>query len=146
MEYISTQQYMPGTYLEWFWIYLHILIIIQHMFYFVLKANNFSIILNNDKFNQLMKYVAFFILFWCCIICSYMFICFTISFSVSKKMIWYFLITEQNWFLLLLLLKKIGNARPGEGDCHPISPKTPAPHYQPIEEKKRKGKLLKTKK
>ena len=42
--------------------------------------------------------------------------------------------------LLLLLLKKIGNARPGEGDCHPISPKTPAPHYPPIEEKKRKGK------
>ena len=42
--------------------------------------------------------------------------------------------------ILLLLLKKIGNARPGEGDCHPISPKTPAPHYQPIEEKKRKGK------
>ena len=41
---------------------------------------------------------------------------------------------------LLLLLKKIGNARPGEGDCHPISPKTPAPHYQPVEEKKRKGK------
>ena len=34
--------------------------------------------------------------------------------------------------LLLLLLKKIGNARLGEGDCHPISPKTPAPHYQPI--------------
>ena len=42
--------------------------------------------------------------------------------------------------LLLLLLKKIGNARPGEGDCHPISPKLPAPHYQPIEEKKWKGK------
>ena len=42
--------------------------------------------------------------------------------------------------LLLLLLKKIGNARLGEGDYHPISPKTPAPHYQPIEEKKRKGK------
>ena len=42
--------------------------------------------------------------------------------------------------LLLLLLKKIGNARPGEGDCLPISQKTPAPHYQPIEEKKRKGK------
>ena len=36
--------------------------------------------------------------------------------------------------LLLLLLKKIGNARPGEGDCHPMSPKTPAPQYQPIEE------------
>ena len=44
------------------------------------------------------------------------------------------------YILLLLLLKKIGNARPGEGDWHPISPKTPAPHYQPIEEKKRKGK------
>ena len=42
--------------------------------------------------------------------------------------------------LSLLLLKKIGNARPGEGDCHPISPKTPVPHYQPIEEKKRNRK------
>ena len=40
--------------------------------------------------------------------------------------------------LLLLLLNKIGNASPGEGDWHPISPKTPAPHYQPIEEKKRR--------
>ena len=48
--------------------------------------------------------------------------------------------------VLLLLLKKIGNARPGEGDCHPMSPKTPATHYQPIEEKKRKGKSFKTKK
>ena len=48
--------------------------------------------------------------------------------------------------LLLSLLKKIGNARPGEGDGHPISPKTPTPPYQPIEEKKRKGKKLKTKK
>ena len=38
---------------------------------------------------------------------------------------------DANECLLLLLLKKIGNARPGEGDCHPISPKTPAPHYQP---------------
>ena len=42
--------------------------------------------------------------------------------------------------LLLLLLKNIGNARPGEGDWHSISPKTPAPHYQPTEEKKRNGK------
>ena len=42
--------------------------------------------------------------------------------------------------LLSLLLKKIGNTRPGEGDWHPIGPNTPAPHYQPIEEKKRKGK------
>ena len=47
---------------------------------------------------------------------------------------------EKEIKVLLLLLKKIGNARPGEGDCHPVSPKTPAPHYQPIEEKKRKGK------
>ena len=31
--------------------------------------------------------------------------------------------------LLSLLLKKIGNARQGEGDWHPISPKTTAPHY-----------------
>ena len=42
--------------------------------------------------------------------------------------------------IIIIIIKKIGNARPGEGDCHPISPKTPAPHYQPIEEKKRKGK------
>ena len=42
--------------------------------------------------------------------------------------------------VIIIIIKKIGNARPGEGDCHPISPKTPAPHYQPIEEKKRKGK------
>ena len=41
---------------------------------------------------------------------------------------------------LLLLLLKIGNTRPGEGDWHPISPKTPATHYQTIEEKKRKCK------
>ena len=26
---------------------------------------------------------------------------------------------------------------------HPISPKTPAPHYQPIDIKKRKGKIVK---
>ena len=48
----------------------------------------------------------------------------------------YFVVISRD-IILLLLLKKIGNARPGEGDCHPISPKTPAPHYQPIEEKKR---------
>ena len=48
--------------------------------------------------------------------------------------------------LLLLLLKKIGNARLGEGDCHPISPKTPAPHYQPIEGKEEKGKIVEDKK
>ena len=53
-------------------------------------------------------------------------------------LIYFFIYTREN--LLLLLLKNIGNARPGEGDWLPISPKTPAPHYQRIEEKKRKGK------
>ena len=44
--------------------------------------------------------------------------------------------------LLLLLLKKFGSARLGESDIHPISPKTPAPQYQPIDRKKRKGKRV----
>ena len=35
--------------------------------------------------------------------------------------------------LLLLLLEKVGNARLGESDQHPISPKTPTPQHQPIE-------------
>ena len=33
--------------------------------------------------------------------------------------------------LLLLLLKEIVNARLGESDQHPISPKTPTPQHQP---------------
>ena len=36
-------------------------------------------------------------------------------------------------------LIKVGNARLGEFDLHSICPKTPAPHYQPIERKKMKG-------
>ena len=44
--------------------------------------------------------------------------------------------------LLLLLLKKVSSASPGESDIHPISPKTPAPQYQPIDRKKRKGKRV----
>ena len=44
--------------------------------------------------------------------------------------------------LLLLLLKKVSSARLGESDIHPISPKTPAPQYQPIDRKKRKGKRV----
>ena len=44
--------------------------------------------------------------------------------------------------LLLLLFKKVGGARLGESDIHPISPKTPAPQYQPIDRKKRKGKRV----
>ena len=34
---------------------------------------------------------------------------------------------------LLLLFKKVSSARQGESDIHPISPKTPAPQYQPID-------------
>ena len=48
-------------------------------------------------------------------------------------------------FLLLLLLlssKKVGSAKLRESDVHTISPKTPAPQYQPIDRKKRKGKIL----
>ena len=35
--------------------------------------------------------------------------------------------------LLLIISKKVGNARPGESATHVISPKTPTPKYQPIE-------------
>ena len=44
--------------------------------------------------------------------------------------------------LLLLLLKKVSSARLEESDIHPFSPKTPAPQYQPIDRKKRKGKRV----
>ena len=44
--------------------------------------------------------------------------------------------------VLLLLFKKIASARLGESDIHPINPKTPAPQYQPIDKKKRKGKRI----
>ena len=44
--------------------------------------------------------------------------------------------------LLLLLLKKVSSARLGESDINPISPKTPAPQYQPMDRKKRKGKRV----
>ena len=43
---------------------------------------------------------------------------------------------------ILLLLKKLGSARLGERGIHPISPKTPAPQYQPIDRKKRNGKRV----
>ena len=42
--------------------------------------------------------------------------------------------------VILSLLKKVGSARLRESDIHPISRKTPAPKYQPIDRKKRKGK------
>ena len=47
-----------------------------------------------------------------------------------------------NSFLLLLLLKKVRSARLRESDVHLISLKTPAPQYQPIDRKKRKGKKV----
>ena len=40
----------------------------------------------------------------------------------------------------ILLFKKVGSARLRESDIHPISPKTPAPQYQPIDRKKRREK------
>ena len=36
----------------------------------------------------------------------------------------------------------VGSARLRESDIHPISPKTPALQYQPIDRKKRKGKRV----
>ena len=36
----------------------------------------------------------------------------------------------------------VGSARLRDSDVHPISPKTPAPQYQPIDRKKRKGKIV----
>ena len=44
--------------------------------------------------------------------------------------------------IFLLLLKEVGSARLRESDIHPISPNTPAPQYQPIGTKKRKGKIV----
>ena len=44
---------------------------------------------------------------------------------------------------LLVLLKKDGSAlSERESDIHPISPKTAAPQYQPVDRKKRKGKIV----
>ena len=45
-------------------------------------------------------------------------------------------------FVLLLLFIKVGSARLRVSDIHPISPKTSAPQFQPIDRKKRKGKRV----
>ena len=55
------------------------------------------------------------------------------------------------WFgdgqhLLLLLLTEVGSARLRESDQHPISPKTPAPQYQPTDRRNGKGKIVEDKK
>ena len=47
--------------------------------------------------------------------------------------------------LLVVVVKEVGNAMLQFSDLHPISPKTPAPQLQPIEENTRKGKQQKTK-
>ena len=46
--------------------------------------------------------------------------------------------------IIIIIIKKgqHSSARLGESDIHPISPKTPAPQYQPIDRKKRKGKRV----
>ena len=44
--------------------------------------------------------------------------------------------------IFIFLLKKVGSARLRESGIHPISPKTPAPQYQPIDRKKGKGKKV----
>ena len=59
-------------------------------------------------------------------------VCLTFSAQYSYKLI----------CILLLLKKKVGNAWLRERDIHPISPKTSAPQYQPIDRKKRKGKIV----
>ena len=46
------------------------------------------------------------------------------------------------YILLLLLIKEVGSARLRERDIQTISPKIPAPQYQPINRKKRKGKIV----
>ena len=43
---------------------------------------------------------------------------------------------------ILVLLKEVGSARLRECYIHPISPKTPAPQYQPMDRKKRKGTIV----
>ena len=52
------------------------------------------------------------------------------------------LVPARHLLLLLLLLKKIGNARSGEGDRHPISPKTSAPTLPTYRGKEEKGKIV----
>ena len=48
--------------------------------------------------------------------------------------------------LLLLLLKEVGSERLGGADLHPIIPQTPAPKYQPLDRKKRKGRIVESNK
>ena len=49
-------------------------------------------------------------------------------------------VQNESKLILLLLLKKVGSARLRESVIHPISPKIPAPQYQPRDRKKRREK------
>ena len=39
--------------------------------------------------------------------------------------------------IIIIIIKKVSNAKPEESGLHSITPKTPAPQHQPIEIKKR---------
>ena len=52
------------------------------------------------------------------------------------------LITTYRLLLLLILIKEDGSARLRESDIHPLSLKTPAAQYQPIDIKKTKGNIV----
>ena len=42
--------------------------------------------------------------------------------------------------MIFIIIRRVGNARLRESNVHPLSLKIPAPQYQPIDRKKRKGK------
>ena len=44
--------------------------------------------------------------------------------------------------IIIIIIKRGASARLRESDIPPISPKTPSPQYQPIDRKKRKGKIV----
>ena len=70
-----------------------------------------------------------------------------VSIAVEKFVVYiapsyYSVFGSPSAIIILLLLKKVSSAMLGESDIHPISPKTPATQYQPIDRKKRKGKRV----
>ena len=46
--------------------------------------------------------------------------------------------------VIIIIIKKVGSARLRESDVHPISPKTPASQYQPIDRRREIEKEYKT--
>ena len=70
----------------------------------------------------------------------YYYILYTVLQNVSLNCA---ILHKNEWmYFLLLSLKRVSSARLGESDIHPVNPKTPAPQYQPIDRKKRKGKRV----